>query len=108
MTGADSFSPLTDEEEEVPVQFDIHQRVWSAAAAMRASGELLELGTQIRCPVVAVHGDYDPHPAEGVQHPLTSVLKDFRFILLPKCGHAPWREREAREKFFEILFTEME
>jgi pimeloyl-ACP methyl ester carboxylesterase len=108
MTAADSFSPLPDEKEEIPVQFDINQRVWSAAAAMRASGELLELGKQIRCPVVAIHGDYDPHPAEGVQQPLESVLKDFRFILLPNCGHAPWREREARKKFFEIVDKELE
>ncbi|HEY5119702.1 MAG TPA: alpha/beta hydrolase [Anaerolineales bacterium] len=108
MTAADSFNPLPDEEEEIPVQFDIHQRVWSAAAAMRASGELLELGKQIRCPVVAIHGDYDPHPAEGVQKSLESNLKDFRFILLPKCGHAPWREKEAREKFFKILDKELE
>jgi pimeloyl-ACP methyl ester carboxylesterase len=107
MTAADSFSPLPGKEEEIPVQFDVHQRVWSAAAAMRASGELLKLGKQIRCPVVAIHGDYDPHPAEGVQEPLQSILKDFRFILLPKCGHAPWREKEAREDFFEILFTEI-
>jgi pimeloyl-ACP methyl ester carboxylesterase len=107
MTAADSFSPLPEDGEEIPVQFDIHQRVWSAAAAMRASGELLELGKQIRCPVVAIHGDYDPHPSEGVQKSLQSILKDFRFILLPKCGHSPWREREAREKFFEILFTEI-
>jgi pimeloyl-ACP methyl ester carboxylesterase len=107
MTAADSFNPLPDEEGEMPVQFDVNQRVWSAAAAMRASGELLELGKQIRCPVVAIHGDYDPHPAEGVQKPLQSILKDFRFILLPHCGHAPWREREAREIFFKVLFNEI-
>jgi len=107
MSAADSFSPLPEDEEEIPVQFDIHHSVWSAAAAMRSSGELLELGKQIRCPVVAIHGDYDPHPAEGVQKPLALILKDFRFILLPKCGHAPWREREARDIFFKYLDKEI-
>jgi pimeloyl-ACP methyl ester carboxylesterase len=105
---ADSFNPLPDDGEEFPVQLNINQGVWSAAAAMRSSGELLPLGTRIRCPVVAIHGDYDPHPAEGVQLPLTSVLKDFRFILLPHCGHAPWREKEARDLFFEYLLKEIE
>jgi pimeloyl-ACP methyl ester carboxylesterase len=103
MSKADSFNPLPDDGEEIPVQFDINRRVWSDAAAMRANGELLELGKRIRCPVVAIHGDYDPHPAEGVEHPLKSVLKDFRFILLPHCGHAPWREREARDIFYKYL-----
>jgi pimeloyl-ACP methyl ester carboxylesterase len=104
---ADSFDPLPPDAEEIPVQFDIHQRVWGAAAELRASGELLDLGNQIRCPAVAIHGDYDPHPAEGVQKPLDQVIKDFRFILLPHCGHTPWREKEARDKFFEVLQNEI-
>jgi pimeloyl-ACP methyl ester carboxylesterase len=103
MSMADSFHPLPGDGEEIPVQADINRRVWSAAAAMRASSELLGLGKQIRCPVVAIHGDYDPHPAEGVEQPLKSVVKDFRFVLLPHCGHAPWREKEARDLFFTRL-----
>ncbi len=108
MSAADSYHPLPDDGEEIPVQAEINQRVWSAAAAMRTSGELLGLGKQIRCPVLAIHGDYDPHPAEGVEQPLKSVLKDFRFILLPHCGHAPWREKEARDLFFGYLLKETE
>jgi pimeloyl-ACP methyl ester carboxylesterase len=104
---ADSFKPLPDNAEQIPVQWEIHQRVWSAAAAMRSRGELLRLGKQIRCPVVAIHGDYDPHPAEGVQIPLESILKDFRFILLPKCGHAPWREKFSRNQFYAELSKEL-
>jgi pimeloyl-ACP methyl ester carboxylesterase len=56
---------------------------------------------------VAIHGDYDPHPAEGVREPLSKVLKDFRFILLEHCGHLPWIEREAREGFFELVRGEL-
>jgi pimeloyl-ACP methyl ester carboxylesterase len=108
MTKADSFNPLPGNAEEIPIQFDINQRVWGFAAVMRSSGELRELGKNIRCPVVAIHGDYDPHPAEGVQKPLETILKDFRFILLPHCGHAPWREKEARGLFFGYLLSEIE
>jgi pimeloyl-ACP methyl ester carboxylesterase len=108
LSEADSCNLLPGHAEEIPVQFDINQRVWGFAAAMRSSGELLRLGKRIRCPVVAIHGDYDPHPAEGVQLPLKSILKDFRFILLPQCGHAPWREKEARGLFFGYLFKEIE
>jgi pimeloyl-ACP methyl ester carboxylesterase len=73
---------------------------------MRQSGELLALAGQIRCPVVAIHGDYDPHPAEGVQEPLSATLGHFRFILLEKCGHTPWMERQARDAFYAILKKE--
>ncbi len=85
----------------------IFRGVWKEAAALRRRGELLDLGRRIRCPVVAIHGDYDPHPAEGVQVPLSAVLKSFRFILLKNCGHKPWIERQARDRFYGILREEL-
>jgi pimeloyl-ACP methyl ester carboxylesterase len=57
--------------------------------------------------VVAIHGDYDPHPFEGVQQPLSLVISDFRFILLKNCGHYPWIERDAKKRFYEILHEEL-
>jgi pimeloyl-ACP methyl ester carboxylesterase len=77
------------------------------AQAMRKSGRLLKLAENINCPVVALHGDYDPHPAEGVRAPLSSLLKDFRFITIEKCGHKPWIERQARDYFYELLRAEV-
>ncbi len=106
-TKADAYNPFTLDTENLEVQYDIHQRVWSEVVELRRRGDLLALGRQIRCPVVAIHGGYDPHPAEGVRKPLASVLDDFRFILLERCGHLPWIEREAREKFFKILKEEL-
>jgi pimeloyl-ACP methyl ester carboxylesterase len=89
------------------IRGDVFQGVWKDAARLRASGELLALATRIECPVVAIHGDCDPHPYEGVQQPLSSRLEDFRFIMLENCGHKPWIEREAREGFYEVLEDEL-
>lgn len=75
---------------------------------MRRTGKLLELAKQIHCGVMAIHGDYDPHPAEGVREPLSAVLKDFRFVLLKQCGHKPWIERQAKEEFFRVLERELD
>src|SRR5262249_45741826 len=94
----DDYDPLDAEPvegEPLDLQGELYQGVWEEAAAMRKSGRLLELACQIGCSVVAIHGDYDPHPASGVQEPLAAKLPDFRFILLPHCGHIPWRERHA-------------
>jgi pimeloyl-ACP methyl ester carboxylesterase len=99
----DAYDLIPHENEGLPPQYDIHMRVWSDAEAYRRSGEMLALGRNIRCPVVAIHGDYDPHPAEGIQKPLAGVLRDFRFVLLPHCGHEPWLERQAREPFYRVL-----
>lgn len=88
-------------------QGDVFQSVWEIAAEWRRSGRLLELGRHIRCPVIAFHGDYDPHPAEGVRKPLSALLKDFRFVLLKNCGHTPWLERQAKDSFYEAIQREL-
>jgi pimeloyl-ACP methyl ester carboxylesterase len=107
LSKADAYDPITYESEVIDYQVDIFQSVWKDAAELRRSGKLMELGKHIKCPVVAIHGDYDPHPAEGVQKPLSAVLESFRFILLKNCGHMPWIERQARDIFYGILKQEL-
>jgi pimeloyl-ACP methyl ester carboxylesterase len=107
MAQADDYDPLPVSDEVVRLSPEIHQKIWNEAAELRKSGKLLEAGKRIQCPVLAIHGDHDPHPAEGVRKPLLETLKDFRFILLGKCGHKPWIEKQARDEFFKILYGEM-
>jgi pimeloyl-ACP methyl ester carboxylesterase len=106
---ADVYASLPPEKEPEPLSVSegINRKVWAEAKELRVSGELLAMGKKIKCPVVAIHGDYDPHPAEGVRGPLSKVLTDFRFILLEKCGHYPWLEKYARETFLKILKDEI-
>ncbi len=104
---ADSYSPLPHDSEILEYQHDIYQGVWEHARELRSSGKLLELGKRIRCPVIAIHGDYDPHPSQGIKKPLSRILKNFQFILLEKCGHYPWIERSARDRFYNILKNEV-
>ncbi len=105
----DSFAPLPEcaNVEPVRVDSDLYNSVWPQAASLRKSGELLACASQLQCPVVAIHGDYDPHPAQGVMEPLSRSVKDFRFYLLEKCGHTPWEERHARDRFLELLHAEL-
>jgi len=104
---ADSYDPLPHKSEILEYQYSIHQKVWEQAWKLRSSGKLLDFGRKIQCPVVAIHGNHDPHPAEGVQRPLSRILKDFRFILLEKCGHKPWVEKSVKNKFYTILKSEI-
>ena len=108
LSKADFYDPLPMHPEGVELKPDIFKSVWPEAAELRKSGKLLEAAQSIQCPVVAIHGDHDPHPAEGVRKPLSGALKDFRFILLEKCGHTPWMEKRAREEFFQTLRQELE
>lgn len=104
---ADSYDPLPQQKNEFEFSEEINRKVMAETAALRESGKLSALGREIACHVTAIHGDYDPHPAEGVQEPLSRILKDFRFILLENCGHYPWLERFAGDRFYDILKKEI-
>ena len=104
---AGAYDPLPEEPLAVDFSLDVYKQVWKEATELRRSGKLLDLGKKIRAPVVAIHGEYDAHSFEGVKMPLSTVLKDFRFILLAKCGHKPWIERQARDRFFALLEEEL-
>lgn len=104
----DAYDPLPHEPKALAFQPDVFAGVWPEAAKLRQSGALLALGKQIKCPVLAIHGAYDSHPAEGVQKPLAATLKRFRFVLFKNCGHEPWYERQARDAFYRILEQELD
>ena len=104
---ADSYNLIKHKSELLKFQPEIYESVWQEANKLRKTGELLKFAKDITCPVVAIHGDFDPHPFLGVKKPLSRILRNFRFILLKKCGHHPWYEKEAKEKFYEVLIKEL-
>ena len=106
-TRGDAFDPLDSFDQELQVSFDIHRSVWKEAVELRRNGELLNLGKRIDCPVIAIHGDYDPHPVRGVETPLKKIVKNFRFVLMRDCGHVPWIEKQARDEFYGTLRTHL-
>ncbi|MFP3871638.1 MAG: alpha/beta fold hydrolase [Candidatus Aenigmatarchaeota archaeon] len=103
-----SYDLLRPRNEPNEVIREVNEKVWAKAEKLRKTGELLEMSEDIDCPILAIHGDHDPHPYEGVKEPLSDHLDDFKFILLEKCGHYPWFEKKAREKFFRFLREELE
>jgi pimeloyl-ACP methyl ester carboxylesterase len=107
LSHADAYDPAHLEDEGFHCQYDVFHGVWDEACELRRNQILLQMAKAIKCPVVAIHGDADPHPAEGVNDPLARELADFRFVLLEKCGHRPWVERYASEEFFRVLAKEI-
>jgi len=107
ITKIDSYDPISLPSEIIECRHDIYTSIWKEALDLRKRGELTNMGKQIQCPVVAIHGDYDPRSARGIKIPLSAVLKDFNFIILKKCGHTPWIEAQAKDDFYRVLRKEL-
>jgi pimeloyl-ACP methyl ester carboxylesterase len=107
MFKADSYDPFLYENNVIYFDYQLFKQVWQDANELRNNGTLLELGRRISCPVIAIHGAYDPHPADAIKNSLSKVCQDFRFILLKNCGHYPWMEKWARKEFYDILLQEV-
>ncbi|RPI39457.1 MAG: alpha/beta hydrolase [Methanoregulaceae archaeon] len=107
LSRADAYDPVPYTDESFHPRYTVFRGVWDEACELRRNGVLTQMAHAIRCPVIAIHGEYDPHPAAGVKEPLSRECTDFRFILLQKCGHRPWIERQASEEFFDILIKEI-
>ena len=108
MTIADSFDRIQADNTSIDLNMQVYQSVWAEASKLRETNELIHSADYIKCPVVAIHGNYDPHPIDGVEKPLSGKLNDFKMMCINKCGHTPWRERQAKDTFFEILRKELE
>lgn len=109
LDGTDMYDPLATDTEIIEVQYEIFSKVWPDFVVLRDTpGYLKKEFSKIDIPTVVIHGDYDPHPIEGIRPFLESCIKDICFHILPKCGHYPWIERHAREDFFEILRKALE
>ena len=100
---ADTYARDASLQPSISFASEIHATVWPEAEAMRKSGGLLDAVSAIRCPVVAIHGDYDPRPWQGVRIPLQAALPSADFVLLERCGHKPWQEIFAKAEFYRLL-----
>ena len=54
----------------------------------------------IKLPALMIHGSYDPHPGKMIHQVLREYMPQIEYHELTRCGHSPWKERQARESFF--------
>lgn len=82
-------------------------RVWPEAEKMREDGTVEHCFRMLNVPISIFHGDYDPHPADGIRPIFEKNGKECVFHLLERCGHTPWDEKYAQEIFFRLLGEEL-
>ncbi len=100
----------TPQNEEKLLHIDGRQylSVWNEGAKLRSEGYFEKIATHINLPIRVLHGDKDPSPLNGVVEPLEGRIADLKWYELPRCGHYPWKEKYAKERFWEIIRDEME
>jgi pimeloyl-ACP methyl ester carboxylesterase len=103
---ADTFDML-DYDYDLEFNVEQFQIIWEEAKKLRSTRKLLEYTEYIKCPLFVIHGDFDPHPYQGVVKPLLKTVKDFNYKILQNCGHSPWKERIAHREFYNILQQEI-
>jgi pimeloyl-ACP methyl ester carboxylesterase len=100
---AETYEALPAKDEVIEYQFGINKSIGQELNNMIESETLIEAGKKIKCPVTVIQGDYDTNSTAEVKEALSLIVKDFKFVLLEKCGHYPWLEKFARDEFFRIL-----
>ncbi|MBU0497495.1 MAG: alpha/beta hydrolase, partial [Candidatus Thermoplasmatota archaeon] len=64
---ADSYDTISSETSSMNFSYETYDNVWKEFEEIRRTGILLAYGKHIHCPVIVIHGDYDPHPAEKIR-----------------------------------------
>ena len=102
---ADNYEPVEVAQpgDSIPADGALYASIWPEADALRTSGALYDALAELHCPVTVIHGEQDPHPAEGVTEPMQEQGVDFTAHILPRCGHSPFKEKHAIDRFYEIL-----
>lgn len=102
---SDNYAPLPPADAQHTTLHDtrMNRSIWQEAATMRSKGQLKQTVSHLTCPLYIIHGENDPHPAEGVIEPLNDCRIPYTLYLLPRCGHSPFNEKEWRNTFYHII-----
>ncbi len=80
-----------------------HEETWADMVRLQRDGVYPAAFAAIGAPVLMLHGDADPHPGRLTCEDLRRYIPHLEYQELPKCGHSPWLERQARHAFFKTL-----
>ncbi len=85
--------------------FDVvgHDASWDDMMRLQSDGTYPAAYSAIACPVLMLHGEQDPHPGHMIRDSLTPHVPQLQYVELDQCGHYPWLERHARDRFYEVV-----
>ncbi len=80
-----------------------HDETWTDMLRLQEKGVFPAAFAAIRAPVLMIHGEVDPHPGASIRDDLQRYMPHLEYVELAECGHSPWLERRARDRFFDVI-----
>lgn len=87
----------------LPVDATGHRQTWDDVLRLQAEGTEPARFATITAPARMFHGEEDPHPGPETHALLRRTIPHLDYVGYPRCGHTPWIERHARERFLGDL-----
>lgn len=104
--GAESYELLDGTSESadgLPADEPGHRETWEDALRLQREGIEPEAFRAVAARVLMIHGAVDPHPGEATRDLLRRFIPQLEYLEIDRCGHEPWRERHARDRFVESV-----
>lgn len=95
-------------EEIAAVDAAAHEQTWADMVRLQRDGTYPAAFAAISVPVLMLHGEQDPHPGRLISQDLRAYIPHLEYQELPRCGHSPWLERQAKRAFFDTLTAWLE
>jgi pimeloyl-ACP methyl ester carboxylesterase len=94
-----------DNDDIVDEPFDLRawDETWTDMVRLQKRGDYPREFIRITCPVLMLHGTYDPHPGDAIRDSLRGVIPHLEYRAWDRCGHEPWSERYVRDEFLNVL-----
>ena len=98
-----SYDLATTEQEIDESEPGCSEGTWEDMVRLQNEGVYPAAFAAIKSPVLMLHGAVDPHPGEMIRASLAPHLPQLEYREWERCGHYPWLEKSARDKFFSVL-----
>jgi pimeloyl-ACP methyl ester carboxylesterase len=79
------------------------EQTWADVLRLQAEEVEPQRFSAITVPVLMLHGHQDPHPGRATAETLRAHIRQLDYVEFQDCGHTPWAERKARDRFLEEL-----
>jgi len=80
-----------------------YEETWADMVRLQNQGAYPAALAAIRAPVLMLHGMFDPHPGRMILASLKPHVRRLEYVEFENCGHYPWLEKAARDRFFSAL-----